>query len=334
MLLASAQSPRGIEKTRPARGLASSETQSITDKVIQQLRDIEGQSVRIKDVIARSEVSPWLERTRWTSYLEGSNLSEVSELAGLIGTQSNPLLQVFARSVDCLVESAYATVYSDKVNYFGQRYISSFLPAKRMYNQPLLVKLQAATYKRYKDSWKRLLAFVYCTNVTKATAKPLRHQLTSCQTALFDKLICQSCAVLHSGPETTALKEMELELDNVCLDFCIALLDHDLKGDLFESAVLGYLAVIGIDNYSSRFHEAHSYTPLLSGFIKISQMLVLESAFRTCQTNRSVDPLDLLEEMRERFMTIDYCTPFSWTIQLRSFGKKIRDSTTSIGYIQ
>jgi hypothetical protein len=48
VLLASAESPRGIEVTRPAGGPASSETQSITDKVIQQLRDIEGQSVRIK----------------------------------------------------------------------------------------------------------------------------------------------------------------------------------------------------------------------------------------------------------------------------------------------
>lgn len=127
---------------------------------------------------------------------------------------------------------------------------------------------------------------------------------------------------------------MELELDNICLDFCIALLDHDLKGDLYESAVLRYLAVIGINNNSARFYEAHSYTPLLSGFIKISQMLMLESAFRPYETKRSTDPLDLLEEMRERFIIIDCRTPFSWTIQLRSFGKKIRDSTISIGYIQ
>ena len=100
VLLASADSPRGIEVTRPAGGPASNETQSITDKVMQQLREIEGQSVRIKDVTARSEGSPWLGRTRWTSYLEGSNLPEVSELAGPLGTQSDPLLQVFARSVD------------------------------------------------------------------------------------------------------------------------------------------------------------------------------------------------------------------------------------------
>jgi hypothetical protein len=42
MLLASTENLRGIEITRLAGGPASSETQSITDKVIQQLRDIEG----------------------------------------------------------------------------------------------------------------------------------------------------------------------------------------------------------------------------------------------------------------------------------------------------
>jgi hypothetical protein len=272
--------------------------------------------MRIRDVTARSEVSPWLERTRWTSYLEGSNLSQGSELVGPIGAQSDPLLQVFARSVDRLVEPAYATICSDKVNYFGQRCISSFLPAKRTYIRALLVKLQAATYERYKDSWKRQLAFVYSSNMKKVTAKPLRHRLTSCQTALSDKLICQSRAVLDSGSDTAALKEMKLELDNICLDFYIALLDQDLKGDLFQSAILGYFAVMGIDNHSFRFHEAHNYTPLLSGFIKISQMLVLERAFRTFKTKQSVDPMDLLAEMRERFMTIDCRTPFSWTIQL------------------
>jgi hypothetical protein len=38
--------------------------------------------------------------------------------------------------------------------------------------------------------------------------------------------------------------------------------------------------------------------------------------------------------MRARFMTIDCRTLSSWAIQLRSFGKKIRDSTTWLGYIQ
>jgi hypothetical protein len=63
-------------------------------------------------------------------------------------------------------------------------------------------------------------------------------------------------------------------------------------------------------------------------------MLVLEKALCSSEKRQSGDPLDFLEEMREHFMTVDCCSPFSWAVQLRSFGKKICDSTTSIGYIQ
>ena len=67
-------------------------------------------------------------------------------------------------------------------------------------------------------------------------------------------------------------------VDDLCLDFCIALLDHQLKGDIFERVVLGYLAVIGIDVGNSTSYETLSYTLTLSGFIKIRQVLVLQKA--------------------------------------------------------
>jgi hypothetical protein len=195
------------------------------------------------------------------------------------------------------------------VNYFGQRCISSFLPAKKMYSRPLLVKLQAATYKRYKESWKRLLAFVYRSSICTA-GKQLRHRLTSRQTALFDKLLGLSRDVVESDFGEVAMEHLEHQLDDACLDFCIALLDHDLKGDLFESSVLGYLATMGIDTKNSRFYEAQTYTPMLSGFIKISQMLVLQKAISATDKGLTEEPIDVLEEMRERFMTIDCRSPF------------------------
>jgi len=92
--------------------------------------------------------------------------------------------------------------------------------------------------------------------------------------------------------------------------------------------------VLGIDQQNQRFYEAHNYTPILSGFIKIGQMLVLQKAIRAVEQGRADEPLDVTNEMRERLMTLDCCTPFSWTIQLRTYGKKVHDSTTSLGYIQ
>lgn len=49
-------------------------------------------------------------------------------------------------------------------------------------------------------------------------------------------------------------------------------------GDIFDSAIVGFLAVMGIDKAREGFQEPITYTPHLSGLIKISQMLVLQRA--------------------------------------------------------
>jgi hypothetical protein len=59
------------------------------------------------------------------------------------------------------------------------------------------------------------------------------------------------------------------------LELCVSLLDHDLKGDLFESAVVRSLVAIAIDPVKGILKEAYHFTPTLSSFIKIAQMLAI-----------------------------------------------------------
>jgi hypothetical protein len=66
------------------------------------------------------------------------------------------------------------------------------------------------------------------------------------------------------------------------------LLDYDLKGDLFESAVVGFLAAITIDPIKGILKEAYHFTPILSGFIKIVQMLVIQKAVVGARDVKSV----------------------------------------------
>ncbi|KAE8384304.1 hypothetical protein BDV23DRAFT_177162 [Aspergillus alliaceus] len=56
-------------------------------------------------------------------------------------------------------------------------------------------------------------------------------------------------------------------LDWACLDFSITLLDYFLKGNLFESTVVGFLAVLGMDTAKQTFHKPYRYTGYLSGLI-------------------------------------------------------------------
>jgi hypothetical protein len=76
--------------------------------------------------------------------------------------------------------------------------------------------------------------------------------------------------------EGVGVEEIVRDLDKACLLLCIALLDYTLQGDYFESVVLSFLAVLSIDESPGGvFRGPLSYSPDLSKFVKMAQMLVI-----------------------------------------------------------
>ncbi|KAE8358370.1 hypothetical protein BDV27DRAFT_163648 [Aspergillus caelatus] len=84
--------------------------------------------------------------------------------------------------------------------------------------------------------------------------------------AVLDRIEVSAQQLLHGA---NSLSEIQAQLDKVCLAFSIALLDYSLKGDLFESALVGFLAALGIDTANQIFYELYGYTGYLSGLVKI-----------------------------------------------------------------
>jgi hypothetical protein len=64
-------------------------------------------------------------------------------------------------------------------------------------------------------------------------------------------------------------------LNQACLQFCITLLNYCLMGKIYDSIVLGFIAVLGINEARDGFHDACNFTSKLSAFIKIAQLLVV-----------------------------------------------------------
>jgi len=56
-------------------------------------------------------------------------------------------------------------------------------------------------------------------------------------------------------------------------------------------------------------------------------------AVSAVQVGVAEHPADLLDEMRARFLIHGTRSPFSWASRLRMCGKKVRHSTTCLGYI-
>jgi hypothetical protein len=119
----------------------------------------------------------------------------------------------------------------------------------------------------------------------------LQHTLGCCQTTLLDSL-------LGIAAERVAKPSLALEqLDRICLNFCLSLLEQPIRGNVFESSLVGFLAVLGIDENNSTLYEAPNYTPKLSAFIKIAHLLVREKASLLAEDGVAQDPLDPLDEM-------------------------------------
>ncbi|OQN96113.1 hypothetical protein B0A48_18359 [Cryoendolithus antarcticus] len=192
------------------------------------------------------EVTPWLQMTRWTSYLG-----------------------------------------SESINVFDQT--------------------RRTTWRRYIGVWKAPLCFTYRAQQGGGSIS-LRHRLTGQQLSTLDKAPrrannwVQIVGAGHAtGAQATAVAEqLNNALDDSCLDPWMSPLNHDLRGDLFESAVVGFLAVLVIDGNKGVIKDAYNYTPCLSGFIKISKMLVTQRAVAAAGEGILAQSSDLLDKMRAR----------------------------------
>lgn len=132
------------------------------------------------------------------------------------------------------------------------------------------------------------------------------------------------------GQESTAAQIQAL--DKATLLLCIALLDHALYKDIYDSIIVGFFAVLGIRK-DGCFSEATNYTLHLSAFIKIAQLLVIQRSILAVELDEVNHAADILDIIQDRFIVYGTRSPMNWAQKLRTYGKKIQDTTTSLEYI-
>jgi hypothetical protein len=158
----------------------------------------------------------------------------------------------------------------------------------------IMVKLQKGMFRAYKDLWKRLLCFVYWNSVPTQIIH-LLHQFTHGQLSQLDRTIVLANELLSLKSlkgmgrwSKEEEREVTAEMDKACFQLCIFLLDHTLRGGHFESVVLSFLAVLGINEKpGEEFRSPLNYSPDLSKFIKMAQMLVVQRAVTGAEQGRA-----------------------------------------------
>ncbi|RHZ43205.1 uncharacterized protein CDV56_100262 [Aspergillus thermomutatus] len=251
-------------------------------------------------------VSPWLELTRWPEYLRGQDRAAVALLGCLPDPGRELVLLQFSASIKWLINQAYQVIKDGCLNEFDQ--------------------IQINTFFRKPSVWQRLVCFTYRSTRPDQPIR-LRHQLNTAQLAALDQMEEHAQQLLDlQGQDQPVLRgKVQKQLDQACLALSIALLDHPLKADLFDSTLVGFLAVLGVDPARQTFRDPYSYTSYLSGLVKMAQMLVALQAVRLAKTGQVTHPVDALDEMRERFLLYGVRAPFGWITRLCMYGKKIQN---------
>ncbi|KAF7184795.1 hypothetical protein CNMCM7691_006403 [Aspergillus felis] len=135
--------------------------------------------------------------------------------------------------------------------------INTFFHKPSMWNRPIQIHLRPATYHQY------------------------------CQLAALDQMEehAQQLLDLQDQDQPVLQGKVQKQLDQACLALLIALLDHPLKGDLFDSTLVGFLVVLGVDPTHQTFQDPYGYTSYLSGLVKMAQMLVALQAVHLAKTS-------------------------------------------------
>jgi hypothetical protein len=289
--------------------------------------------------------SPWIDKTGWVTYLAGHNLEAVAQLLELPDHQNEPGLHALIIAFDASIAAARTSILSEDINVFALHRVNSFLRG-RPYSKPLHSKLLDGTFRKYRAVWHKLLCFTYRLVVLRQGPR-LHFKLTPAQLHAFSQVTTQdnysdptqrispssANAASENSPHHASGPGVSPVLQNVCLQLCLSLLDHKLHGKLNDSIIVGFLAALGINKERNGLDGAAIYTPKLSGFVKLAQLLVIQHAVIEHRAGRVVFPNELVAELQDRFMVFGSDTPMNWILNLRAYGKKERDNTTTTGHI-
>jgi hypothetical protein len=110
--------------------------------------------------------------------------------------------------------------------------------------------------------------------------------------------------------ETEQSRSAPLQVLNAtCLRLCIALLNHCLMEDIFDSVVIKFLAVARIDQTTDDSLEAPASTNKLDAFIKIALSYVIQQTVLAVETNDIEYPSQMLDQLQDHFLVYRSCSP-------------------------
>ena len=169
-----------------------------------------------------------------------------------------PILLILAASVKRVIQHARESVFSEKINIFDQTAVNTFRDHATKAGQPLLVSLRQNTYHRYRQVWLQLLCFLHRTaqeGFDPNLRQKLRFQLLPEQRERYQHCIDSAREWLPDHDRSlddSFQQDRQSRLDRSVTAWSLSLLCQPLHGDRYESGLVSFLALSGINQVSFR----------------------------------------------------------------------------------
>ena len=301
------------------------------------------------------EPNPWLRHTGWVQHLGHLDPVELQTLVRAVKEEEEPELYIVHEAFHSMIRAAQSIAVKDVVGKPALVEASRKEQGKKA-KKPFNSRMSQNTFQAYTGFWKQLLSYIIRCDDLEEEKRP-SFKFTSKQRLVFDTLMNIVDQLIDYKKENRSEEDEEyekarVEVERRLLQFCIALLDHNLIDNEYRSAIISGLAVLGLRE-DKGWENPEDYTPKLSAVIKLARLMVIQMAYHTrkdsvarkvtqgmSQEEAEEDSrghVELVQSMSRRFMMLmdenGIPTPMDWMFETRTYGLHIRYSTAADGSI-
>lgn len=249
------------------------------------------------------EADPWFRYTQWTEVLSQSKHNKIKthqftrepdpEEPGL-----ERVLQAWDRILTRCLATMAASDHRDTLKWWAS-------PKNEVASQrPFELPQNTKTIQKYSGIYQHFLCYVMRTMpITWSDESETGVVYTEDQWRMIDRVR----TILQTNPpedEYTDPSEQDQELTIAIMRFCMYVVMQDTSRiTVYESPLMHFLAVMGVDAQTNTFRRSFYYTPILAGVLYINRLILLEVAVPV-ESWPMLKSRDEISSVPERIMTI------------------------------
>ncbi|KAM3067126.1 hypothetical protein ACMFMG_011681 [Clarireedia jacksonii] len=356
--------------SRPAIPPGEVDWEAIKQQLKQEMQQAEEEARHpITEPEEACEPNPWLRRVGWVEHLGALDRKELREWVAPV-QDDEPELGVLCKAFDWLIQDAQYHCIRAVVG-LEALFETNRKEVDRDVRMPFDSWMDITTVKAYTEVHKQLLRYMFRSKDLAPEKRP-GYELTERQQMAMQDVWTNieefvwwkeshrdgdSGGDETEGDETEGESEEEIEwmgrIQRQILRLWMTVLNQPLHDNEYKSVLISGLAVLGMRG-DDGWLDAEDYTPKYSAVIKLARLMVVQEAYEHRQKSiahyerRGWSAQQAREEAESHyvltrrlvytFMTMTHNgqdpKPMQWLYRSRSYGFKIRYTSTAEGKIQ